>query len=154
MLEKSSGSRRGEARAPQWSGPTFTIQICIPRQVAACCLEHVTLAETGLDSDVVLPWTRALAEQEQAVAMEHGPEREDPTLHSPRTPKADSPPSFLERARGRSLCMHMDRAPAPTVSSATAVQLRFQWWIYTKDGLAGKLSTHSYSKSPQLQLGI
>lgn len=93
--------------------PHFTIQICITRHVAACCLEHVTLAETGLDADGVLPWTRALAEQEQAVAMELGPEREDPTLHSPRTPKADSPPSLLKRARGRSLCMAYGQGSSP-----------------------------------------
>lgn len=58
--------------------------------------KHITVTETGLVSDVVLHGTRALVEQEQAVARECGPEREGPILHSHETSRAGSPPCFWE----------------------------------------------------------
>lgn len=117
------------------------------RHVAACYFKHITPAETGLDSDVILHWPRALAKQEQAVAREHRLEREGPTLHCHRTFRAGFPTMLSGRSTGSQ--------PAYGQGSRTYYQLSCNSALaggFTPKMVLGerKMFTHPYSKSLQL----
>lgn len=142
---KSSKYRRGKASVPQWAGSTFTTRIWILDVWQPAALGTLPL----LRQDLTLMWFFTGSEPWQS-KNEHGPERKGSTPHSHKITRAGS---LLLRGAWESQPV-MDRTPAPTVSSTTAVQLCFSWWILHQRCSCEKSFRSFLFKEPTLQLGL